>query len=152
MKLISESGNAFELVVLRYEYPDITEDRWDSNWLVVSGMVTTPEESWRFVDACVTTFELEELADWLERLNHGTPPAAACAFAEPNLEFWYVALPERRLRLRFAHESAPPRLTEPRERASGVSLEFPLSEIDAEGAAADLREVLNEFPIRGGAA
>jgi hypothetical protein len=152
MKLLTGSGIAFELVVLRYEYPDITEDRWDSNWLVVSGKVTTPNESWRFVDACVTTFELADLADWLDSLNNGTPHSAACTFAEPNLEFWYSTLPERLLRIRFAHESAPPSLTESKERAAGVSLEFPLGEIDAEGAVADLRNVLIEFPIRGGAA
>lgn len=152
MKLQAESGNAFELVVLRYEHPDFTEDRWDANWLVVSGTVTAAGQSWGFVEPCITTFELAELADWLENPRNGALDPTTCAFTEPNLEFSYSGQPEPRLRIRFAHASAPPWLAEPSERAGGLSLEFPLSEQDREAAVAALRHALREWPIRGGAA
>jgi hypothetical protein len=151
MKLHSAAGNTFELVVLRYEHPDVTADRWDANWLVVSGKVTTNGESWRFVDACITTFELAELADWLHSLGGERIPAG-CGFAEPNLEFVYIDASPPLLRVRFACESAPPWLGGPDDRRSGIWLEFDGSEVSRASAIAELRNALIEFPIRGGAA
>jgi hypothetical protein len=151
MKLKSDSGNAFELVVLRYEHPDITADRWDANWLVVSGRVTAGEQSWRFVDACVTTFELAELAEWLQAIGNGRAPREY-SFAEPNLAFSYVDGNGPLLRVRFAHESAPPWLTEPDARVRGLAVDFAATDSDTASAVTELRNALIEFPIRGGAA
>jgi hypothetical protein len=53
------------------------------------------------------------------------------------------------LRLTFARESAPPWLGADDPR---VTLDFPLAETDVREAAAELRNALIEFPIRGGAA
>ena len=150
MKLKSDSGNAFELVVLGYEHPDITEDRWDSNWLVVSGKVTAGDQTWRFVEPCVTTFELRGLAEWLERL--GWHDAPDCTFTEPNLAFSYSPRPDPLIRVRFAHESAPPWLREERERAAGMTLEFPTSKQQAVDLAEEMRNALIDYPERGGAA
>jgi hypothetical protein len=152
MKLSSASGNAFELVVVGYEHPDITEGMWESNWLVVSGTVTRDDESWSFVDPCVTTFELADLADWLEKLADGSVDPPQMAFTEPNLEFSYSHLVSPVLRVRFAHDSAPPRIRNSDEAAEGIVLEFPLSELDPRAAAADVRDALMDFPVRGGAA
>jgi hypothetical protein len=150
MKLKSDSGNSFELVVLGYEHPDITEDRWDSNWLVVSGRVTAGDQSWRFVEPCVTTFELRELAEWLEGLGwHDSPD---CVFTEPNLLFQYSPRPEPVVRIRFAHESAPPWMTHEQERISGLTLDFPMSRQQASDLAEEVRNALVDYPERGGAA
>ena len=149
MKLKAESGNTFELVLLRYEHPDITEDRWDSNWLVVSGRASTDDRSWSFVEPCVTAFELEELAEWLEALGNGP---ADLTFAEPNLAFAFAPWPLPTIRIRFAHGSAPPWLTNADERSAGITLDFVTSPDHAKALAADLRNALDEFPPRGGAA
>ena len=78
MRLADHSGNEFQLVILGYQHPDVHEDRWDSNWLVVSGTVATAAgRKWQFSAPCVTTFELEELADWLDELSaDGRAPGA----------------------------------------------------------------------------
>jgi hypothetical protein len=151
MKLKSESGNAFELVVLRYEHPDITADRWDANWLVVSGTVIAGDQSWRFVDACVTAFELAELAEWLQAAAAGRAPREY-VFTEPNLAFSYLDGPEPQFRVRFAHESAPPWLTDADARMRGLAVDFAATEANTASAVAELRNALIEFPIRGGAA
>jgi hypothetical protein len=153
MKLTTASGNSFELGIVGYEHPDITEGVWESNWLVMSGAVTLNGLSWRFVDPCVTTFELADLAGWLEKLPHPTADGAHehCSFTEPNLEFSYAGAPESVLRIRFAHESAPPHLDE-EARFAGVVMELPLSEVDLRAAAGEIRNALIDFPIRGGAA
>jgi hypothetical protein len=148
MKLKSEDGNAFEFHLLRYEHPDVTEDRWDSNWLVVSGKVTAGDRSWLFVEPCVTTFELEELSQWLDDL--ASHPSEA-VFAEPNLAFSYMPWPSPVIQVRFAAGSAPPWL-QPEEREQGTTLDFATSAEHARALAAELREALAEFPTRGGAA
>jgi hypothetical protein len=151
MKLMSAAGRALELVILQYEHPDVTEDRWESNWLVLSGQVSDGDRSWRFSEPCVTTFELADLADWLEDVASGRQEADSFGFAEPNLEFECASSPAPVLRLRFRDGSAPDWL-EPAARHRGVSVELPLQEVDLRAAAADLRNALIDYPIRGGAA
>ena len=152
MKLRAHSGNAFEAVVLGYEHPNVTEDWWDSNWLIMNGTVATPDTSWRFVEPCVTTFELAGLADWLQTLRDGAPPSPEFAFAEPNLVFSWSGVQAPMLRVRFAHESAPPGCANGEARVRGVMLEFPIDELNVDGIVGELRNALIEYPIRGGAA
>jgi hypothetical protein len=145
MRLKGESGRAFELVISGYEHPDVTEDWWDSNWLVVAGQVSGGDETWRFVDPCVTTFELAGLADWLEELD---ARPTELRFTEPDLAFGYVPWPAPTLQVRFAREAAPPSAA----GSEGVTVEFPLSPGHGRAVAAELRRALADYPIRGGAA
>jgi hypothetical protein len=150
MRITSAAGDEFQLVIVRYQFPDVHEDRWESNWLIVNGTVAAAGEKWVFTEPCVTTFELADLADWLDELvTNGTEPSAF-EFTEPNLKFTYV--PSRRaVQLTLAHESAPTSMSE-LERRAGVTVEFPLSVQQTESFAAEIRQALHEYPIRGGAA
>jgi hypothetical protein len=150
MRITSAAGDEFQLVIVRYQFPDVHEDRWESNWLIVNGTVAAAGEKWVFTEPCVTTFELADLADWLDELvTNGTEPSAF-EFTEPNLKFTYV--PSRRaVQLTLAHESAPTSMSE-LERRAGVTVEFPLSGQQTETFAAEIRQALREYPIRGGAA
>ena len=152
MRLKAASGNALELIIVRYQFPDVHEDRWDSNWLVVSGNVATSEgKSWHFTDPAATTFELADLADWLRDVALRENSYDDFEFTEPNLAFFLSTDPTPTLRVKFAHESAPPWVSE-HQRVAGVFVDFPLSEADVAVAADELRDALNDFPIRGGAA
>ena len=152
MKLNDRSGNEFQLVILSYQYPDVHEDRWDSNWLNVSGTVATAAgQKWKFSAPCMTTFELAELADWLEELSTNGRGPTQFAFTEPLVRFAYVPWPKRTLQLTFTGEGAPQEIPDP-EKEAGVTLEFPLSEADATELAGQIRNALSDFPIRGGAA
>ena len=149
MKLRAKDESAFDLLVLGYEHPDVSEDTWDSNWLVVNGSVATGTVSWRFVEPCVATFELAELAEWLRSLKQPPPDASEHLFAEPHLAFSYQPAPQPTLRIRFAHGAAP---AGGDNNGHEASVEFPLAEIDIDEAVADLRGALIDYPIRGGAA
>jgi hypothetical protein len=151
MRITSASGEEFQLVIVRYQFPDVHEDRWESNWLIVNGTVAAAGEKWAFTAPCVTTFELADLADWLDGLAaNGTEPSAF-EFTEPNLKFAYVPWPRRAVQLTLAHESAPASMSELQRRA-GVTVEFPLSVQQTETFAAEIRQALSDYPIRGGAA
>jgi hypothetical protein len=109
VRLTDSSGNDFQLVILSYQHPDVHEDRWESNWLLVSGAVATADgQKWKFSAPCVTTFELEELADWLDELSADGRSPAQFAFTEPHVRFAYVPWPKRTLQLTLTGESAPP--------------------------------------------
>ena len=150
MRITSAAGDEFQLVIVRYQFPDVHEDRWESNWLIVNGTVAAAGEKWVFTEPCVTTFELADLADWLDELVPNGAEPSAFEFTEPNLKFTYV--PSRRaVQLTLAHESAPTSMSE-LERRAGVTVEFPLSVQQTESFAAEIRQALHEYPIRGGAA
>ena len=150
MRITSAAGDEFQLVIVRYQFPDVHEDRWESNWLIVNGTVAAAGEKWVFTEPCVTTFELADLADWLDELVPNGAEPSAFEFTEPNLKFTYV--PSRRaVQLTLAHESAPTSMSE-LERRAGVTVEFPLSGQQTETFAAEIRQALHEYPIRGGAA
>lgn len=151
MRITSASGDEFQLVIVRYQFPDVHEDRWDSNWLIVNGTVAAAGEKWVFTEPCVTTFELADLADWLDELAVNGGQASAFEFTEPNLKFAYVPWPQRAVHLTLAHESAPSSMPDNARRA-GVTVEFLLSAEQTETFAAQIRQALHEYPIRGGAA
>ena len=152
MKLKGSSGAEIQLVVLGYEYPDVHEDRWDSNWLTVSGHAADPQgTTWRFSAPCVTTFELADLADWLEGLAADGRHPDVFEFTEPHLRFAYTPWPRRALHVTLNRELAPSQAAG-EGTGGGLTLEFPLPEVDAVELAAQVRSALVDFPVRGGAA
>ena len=65
MTLHGERGGTFRLSIDGYQFPETTDDRWDANWLFVRGHVQDPQGEWTFRDPCLTTFEVQELAEGL---------------------------------------------------------------------------------------
>jgi hypothetical protein len=152
VRLKDDSGNEFQLVILSYQHPDVHEDRWESNWLLVSGSVATAAgQKWKFSAPCVTTFELAELADWLDDLSKNGRSPGQFEFAEPHVRFGYVPWPKPALQLTLSGEAGPP-ANAAEEQKPEVTLEFGLSAADPTALAAQIRDALSDFPIRGGAA
>lgn len=136
----------FRLSIVQYQFPQIKEDEWDSNWLIIDGHVCIEGKEWRFTDPCLTTFEAMRLADWLDAQAKGNSEKAFCAFTEPNLEF--ERLSDSVIRVGFSHESSPPwamqKYGEP-EYGFDVLVGPGLSI-----AGERLRLQLTRFPVRGG--
>ncbi len=136
---------SLRLSVLRYQFPQITTDEYDANWLIIRGHVSLDQRSWSFRDPCLTTFEVRQLADWLDRLARGDEVEPSCAFIEPNLRF--EKLSDRAIRVSFALESAPP-WAKPGDPWNEHGFEV-LIEKHLETAAGQLRAQLRAFPERG---
>ena len=150
--LVRITGDGVELTlhVLGYQFPDKI-DYWDGNWLIIEGAVTHPQGSWHFRDACLTSFELQQLAEWLDGVGQGNPDPNSGYFTEPCLEFKYSREPESMIDVILAHECAPPWLVTWQDRAEGTRLRFPLSINDPLALAAAVRGLLEQFPVRYGA-
>ncbi|MCU1614278.1 MAG: hypothetical protein JWO98_1818 [Frankiales bacterium] len=97
--LTSSDGAGVELRPTRYQFAAAPSepDDGDANWLEIYGRVrTVAGESWKFDDPCLTTWEAQEIGDWLRAAAGGrvpvieTPTEASeelLAFTEPNLGF-----------------------------------------------------------------
>ena len=148
MRLDDGQGATLQLSVDGYQFPD-SDGYWDSNWLMVRGTVEHPRGSWTFRDPCLTTFEIEQLAAWLDGVANDQVDPKLGLFTEPNLHFEQVTSPEPSVRVTLAYESAPPWLAAPSERLDGTAVEFPVRLNEPRAAARSLRELLSAYPIRG---
>ncbi|MFI7286172.1 hypothetical protein ACIBRY_05865 [Streptomyces anulatus] len=100
----------------------VAGDRWDDNWLVIGGEVTSPAASWSFTDSCLLVDEARELSAWLRAVADGRRPDAKpdpegflapdLSFLEPVLAFSQVRWRDGAgaLRVHLSLEAAPPRL------------------------------------------
>jgi hypothetical protein len=143
MVLVGPQGS-LRLKLVRYQFPSIVDDEWDSNWLIVSGAVSVDGKSWRFEDPCLTNFEAARLADWLEKVARGQG-GPEIGFVEPNLGFERTT--QENIRVTFTLESAPPWATLD-DDWDVHGFEAPVGPQLAEAADA-LRRQLTAFPERG---
>lgn len=143
MILVGLNGS-LRLNLVKYEFPSITDDEWDSNWLVVFGEVCLDGQVWQFEDPCLTTFEVARLADWLVNVFEGAE-TSDIGFIEPNLQFDIQG--RTTVRVSFAFGSAPPWAGKDDEwdkHGFEVAIGPQLAE-----AAKALRRQLIHFPERG---
>ena len=148
MILRSEKDQSeFELRLIGYQYPDIENEYWDANWLLISVRVNSPVASWTHTDPCLMTAEARDLANWLGDVAFDRQSRTRILFIEPNLSFEFVTRDADicELRLYFALESCPPGI-------EAYSDEFFLNfTVTTEGlrlAANQLCASLRNFPIR----
>jgi hypothetical protein len=154
MPLVFESSDGqqrLELEVVGYESPDVEDEQYDSNWLLVRVEARDGETIWSAEDPALLTWELERLAGWLARLARGRFQHPWCGFVEPNLEFRADALPEgdgARLRVYFELELRPPGRRSSVVGRRDVFLKFDLSPDALRAAAHELHAQLQRFPVR----
>jgi hypothetical protein len=87
MRLVGVNEDAGELTIAGYEFPEIHDEPWDSNWLVMETTATVDGQSWTTRDPCLLTLDVEQLADWLEALGNERPVESELHFMEHNLAF-----------------------------------------------------------------
>lgn len=117
--LLSDHASSVELCPLRYQFATVQGNRYDDNWLVIGGTVTTTEGSWSFADPSLPTHEARQVAAWLRAVAAGTvsviqPDAEGYLspdtwFTEPVLAFSLSARSEAGavIRLHLSLEAAP---------------------------------------------
>lgn len=127
-----------------YQFPKITDDDWDSNWLIVNGDAVLDGKLWTFRDPCLTNFEIKRLADWLDQVACGKVEKAFCGFTEPNLEFEQVS--DAAIRIAFSLETLPP-WSKRNDDLGEIGFNVPINDRLCL-AASSLRAILRHFPIR----
>ncbi len=148
MRLIHPNGCHFGLEIVGYQFPELANTDYDSNWLEIAIDVAHTRGRWNAVDPALLTYEVESLAEWLSDIAAGRRDNRSQWFLEPCLSFQVPDDPGRdeELVVEFSHEFQPPwasgDLDEPH------TLAFPLQELDLSAASMSLREQLAVYPQR----
>lgn len=108
--VLTGRNDAVELRVDGYEFPDIENDEWDSNWLNVRTSVEMERGTWSSLNPSLLTHDVSELADWLNGIAEGRDVDRELDFLDPNLAFelWEGGSYLVTLRVYFELESRPP--------------------------------------------
>jgi hypothetical protein len=147
MRFERNDGVSFELLIVGYQFPDLAEAEYDSNWLNVKIVVRHPEGDWSALDPALLTYEVRELADWLCAVACGRRDPREMAFLEPCLSFMVRSGDEAtdELEIELAYEFRPPWAKDVDQ--SAVML-FPLNETDLSLAVESLERQLARYPQR----
>jgi hypothetical protein len=146
MRLTSADGTNFNLTIAGYQYPHLAAEPYDSNWLDISVEIDGAQGRWRSTDPALLTYEVAELADWLETIASGSSQPA-CTFFEPCLAFQLIERSANQAIVAIALDYGfrPPWIA---HHEGGLTITFTLSDADLRAAAADLRAQLERYPQR----
>ena len=152
MPLTGPDHANFALHIVGYAFPELRYEPYDSDWLVITVIVTMARGSWRATHPCLLTWEVARLATWFDDIAAQAPVEPEESFVEPNLRFQLLASDgsSYHLRVYFELESRPAWAA-----ANGADMEDLWVDLDADttdlhAAAAALRAALEEFPVRVG--
>ena len=150
MQFYDANGYALKLTLVGYQFPEMIHEPYDSNWLIVDIDVTTPDRSWRASDPCLLTYEVEQLADWLEQAANGTADNQVCRFMEPCLQFELLDLEggTHHLRVMFDLELRPDWPTALAGERDDIWIDLQVDRHKLLQAAQALREQLFRYPQR----
>ncbi|MEM9081434.1 MAG: hypothetical protein AAGC74_12160 [Verrucomicrobiota bacterium] len=149
MKLVKDSTRSFALHVAGYQFPELENEDYDSNWLNIRIDVLHPEGSWTATDPSLLTYELRELGTWLASITKNPAESSEIDFIEPNLKFQYRAESDPQiLRILFELESRPGWAPSDGAGMEDLWVDIPFAREDFESAAAAIAEECRRFPQR----
>lgn len=153
MELRGPNSDSFEMRIIGYHSAQGVEDAREANRLRVYTRAAFEGHAWTTIHPVLHTWEVLELADWLEAMSLAAPPHPEMKFLEPNLSLEVQRWSEVRVwfRVYFEREHRPVWL-----ETSGVPREvwtnLDCSSEELKEWASDLRQQLEKFPPRSRAA
>ena len=147
MKLLSDNGNAFELRIVRYQYPAKSGCEYDDNWLIIEIDVTHPNGAWVSRDPSLLTNEVAALSKWLREIEQGNNKTDECEFIEPNLKF-RLSNDRENFFVYFELESRPNWMPTTYNFDDDLFVAFPIADVNLMLAAENLDHQLLNCPPR----
>lgn len=142
MRLINLQENIeLTISVAGYEFPQIVDKKYDSNWLNICLSIKHPQGNWTATDPALLTWDMERFAHWLEHLPQ--VDYNPIVFLEPELEFIYES---SKLKVTLSENFLPPWLDS--TTTNKFVLGFPISLPQLKEAVADIRKAVSLFPPR----
>lgn len=155
MLLAGETGDAFEMWIEGYQFPEASNPHQRFSWYMIGGRATTAEEEWTFRWQALTCDEPPRISAWLRRAASWTEGEAPdvpgrLTFTEPNLAFDTTTRIGNLARLEVAldYEFGPPTRTVGRRRPGrepGV-VRIEVHGDDLRSAAEQLDEDIARYP------
>lgn len=146
--LIKGSNNAeFELSVKNYEFAsnDLKED--DLDWLNIYCRIKSSKSSWEFTHPILTTWEVEQLAEWMKSIAENEVNNQVIQFIEPCLQLSLVENLDSSVVVKvcFDLEARPSWVTQDMGK---FCIDFEIHKNDLYLAADSLLQELSHFPNR----
>ena len=145
MLLKGQENTEFELTISGYQNPDQTSEPFDADWLKIDIRVVHPKGTWRIIDPCLLTWEVQAIAEWFDKLASGTMSNLEQDFVEPNLSMKLIG---NKLRVYFELECRPPWARSSYANLNDLWIDLDTAPTDLRHAADSLRLQLNRFPVR----
>lgn len=102
------NDQSVELRIINYQFPEITNCEYDSNWLLMFLKVESRDGNWEIVDPFLLVRELKTMIDWFEKLSHDVETdSSSLMFIEPNLEFKLIKKTKAEKHLKIIFNLAP---------------------------------------------
>jgi hypothetical protein len=137
-----------ELKITNYQFPDNQEGDWDGNWLNIYLKVDSKVGKWQTIDPSLTTWEVQEIIDWFDKLSADKEPELRLmTFTEPNLSFELLNEPSdnnKLIRIKFDLECRPKSATGDKEYFVDISADRDELNTIKKG----LKDELNKYPER----
>jgi hypothetical protein len=137
-----------EMKITNYQFPQIVDGDYDSNWLNVYLNVKSKIGHWETIDPSLTTWDLQRLINWFENLsNNFEPEYLEVVFLEPHLTFelhnsYYSET--KKIRIIFDSESRPKSAIEGKE----YFVDILANNIELKRIQLDLKKELDNYPER----
>ena len=151
MRLRGAEDTEFEMKVTGYQFSHLKQEPYDSDWLNIHVDVAHPRGDWSKTDACLLTFELSQLIDWLRSIADECPEHAQIDFMEPELWFEWFGGDRNALRI-YLHYSLRPSWSpyHGKNEEEELFVEFEVMPKDLRSFADYLSKELQRFPVRVG--
>ena len=131
------NNQTVEFRITNYQFPEITDCEYDSNWLLIYLKVKSDCGSWETVDPSLLTGDIIDIIEWFEKLSNDIETDTdSLVFMEPNLEFELTKkyADKKRIRITFDLESRHPNAKDDEEFY-----------VDCEYNNAELKQIVSEL-------
>ena len=148
MELKVNDNCSFMMSLVGYQFPELEDVEYDSNWLNVKIAVNHKRGKWSTIDPALLTYEVQRLIDWLRAVSALEYDNRHLVFMEPCLSFHLSPAegdPDK-LVIELSHEFRPPWASEDVDEE--YEIVFSLRSIDLSCAAQSLENQLRRYPQR----
>src|SRR5690606_16678538 len=147
MIFIGINDQTVEFRIINYQFPEITDCEYDSNWLLVYLKVKSDCGNWQTVDPSLLVRELKDIIEWFEKLSNDVETDSnSLVFMEPNLEFELIKNQSdlKTVRIIFDLESRPQNANDEKE----YYVDCEMNNAELKKVAIELTKELESFPER----
>lgn len=141
------NNQTVEFKITNYQFPEITDCEYDSNWLLVYLKVKSDCGNWETIDPSLLVRDLKDIIEWFEQLSNDIETDSySLVFMEPNLEFELIKNQSdlKTVRIIFDLESRPQNAND--DKKYYVDCEMDNEELKK--VAKELTKELESFPER----
>jgi hypothetical protein len=142
------NNQTVELKITSYQFPEITDGDWDSNWLNIYLKVNSTVGNWQTVYPALTTWDVKRLINWFDNLSNNIQlEATYISFVEPNISFELMDSfdsKKKTIRIQFNLEFRPKSAKDDRE----CFFDFIAGNNELKCIVVDLKKELEIYPER----